>query len=337
MAYSSAGGAVSLPDFRNFGVLIRALVLAEAINGLTLLAHSASLADAWQRFGHWAPLFEATLLLVLATLAALQPVLVRLPYWRGAVAVLLLALAIALAVSHGIGAWLALPAVDGLQVGVLAMGLTGALLVYFNWRHRALSPALGEARLAALEARIGPHFLFNSINSVVALVREDPGLAERILLDLSDLFRVLLGEERGLVSLDRELSLARAYGEIEAVRLGERLRLHWDADGAPGACLVPLLILQPLLENALKHGVEPEPEGGEVWVEVAQRGPRLVMEVRNTLGAHAGGTGGNGMALANIGERLQLHFDAEARLHTAARQGQFVARVELPLRQGGRT
>jgi two-component system, LytTR family, sensor histidine kinase AlgZ len=336
MAYSSAGNAVSLPDFRNFGVLIRALVLTEAINGLALLAHSASVVDAWYRFGQWAPYFELILLLVLAALAGLQPVLSRLSYRSGAAAVLLLAVAIALAVAYGIAAWLARPAPDGLQVAVLTMSLTGALLVYFNWRHRALSPALGEARLAALEARIRPHFLFNSLNTVVALVREDSGLAERMLLDLSELFRVLLGEERGLVRLERELSLARAYGEIESIRLGGRLRLHWDAEGAPGACLVPLLILQPLLENALRHGVEPEPEGGEVWVEVAQRGAQLVMEVRNSLGPHAGGTGGNGMALANIRERLQLHFDAEAQIHTVERDGQFLARVELPARQGGR-
>jgi two-component system sensor histidine kinase AlgZ len=106
-------------------------------------------------------------------------------------------------------------------------------------------------------------------------------------------------------------------------------------DTAPEDCLVPLLILQPLLENAFRHGVEPEPEGGEVWVDIARRGPRLMIEVRNSLGPHAGGTGGNGMALANIGERLQLHFDAEARLQIFARQGQFVARVELPVRRGG--
>jgi two-component system sensor histidine kinase AlgZ len=205
------------------------------------------------------------------------------------------------------------------------------VLSYFDWRHQRLSPALGEARLAALEARIRPHFLFNSINTVVALVRDSPALAERILLDLSDLFRALLGAERGLVPWQRELAMARAYGEIEAIRLGERLRLHWDVETVPDGARVPLLVLQPLLENALRHGVEPEPEGGEVWVRAARRGRQVVIEVGNSLGPHAGGTGGNGMALANIGERLDLHFDAEARLSTEERAGEFVARVELPL------
>src|SRR5574337_568936 len=189
MAYSSARNVVSLPDFRNFGVLIRALVLAEVINVLILLANAGSVADAWLRFGQWAPFFETTLLLILAALAMLQPLLARLAYPRGVAAVMVLAVGLALAVADGIGGWLGRPAADGLQVALLAASLAGALLGYFNWRHRALSPALGEARLAALEARIRPHFLFNSLNTVVALVRDDPGTAERVLMDLSELFR----------------------------------------------------------------------------------------------------------------------------------------------------
>lgn len=326
-----------MPDFRNLGVMIRALVLAEAIKVMVLLAHSDSMAETWRGIGRWAPLFELTLLLVLAALVALQPALARLPYRRGCGAVVGVAVSIAVAVIYWIRASLALPMADPAQVAILAAGVTGVLLLYFNWRHRVFSPALGEARLAALQARIRPHFLFNSINTAVALVREEPARAERVLLDLSELFRALLGDERGLVNLTRELSLARAYGEIEAIRLGPRLRLHWNVEGAPAYCLVPLLILQPLLENALKHGVEPEPEGGEVWVEVTRRGQQLRIEVRNTLGPHAGGTGGNGMALANIVERLQLHFDAEGSLDTATRGGCFVARVELPFKRGKTT
>jgi len=337
MSYLSAASQVLLPNFRNLGVMIRVLVLAEAIKAMALLASSDSVAEAWQRLGQWGPLFEFTLLMVLGVLMVLQPLLGRLAYRHGWMAVQVLAVLIALAVCHGIGAGLALPPGDSLQVTILTLGLSGTLLLYFNWRHRVLSPALGEARLAALEAHIRPHFLFNSINTVVALVREDPALAERVLLDLSDLFRALLADERGLVPLDRELSLARVYGEIESIRLGPRLRLHWVLDHAPAYCLVPLLIIQPLLENALKHGVEPEPGGGEVWVEVSRRGQQLRLEVRNTVALHAGATCGNGIALANIEERLQLHFDAEASLHTVVRNGCFVARVELPFKRGTRT
>jgi two-component system, LytTR family, sensor histidine kinase AlgZ len=154
-----------------------------------------------------------------------------------------------------------------------------------------------------------------------------------MLEDLADLFRALLAEPRTLVPLAQELQLARAYADIEAIRLGPRLRVRWDCGAAPGEALVPALILQPLLENAVRYGVEPLEQGAEVGVEARRDGDHLELVVRNPVGPPpAPGREGNHMALANIEERLALHFDAEARLRSyVSEAGEHVVRVRLPV------
>jgi two-component system, LytTR family, sensor histidine kinase AlgZ len=134
---------------------------------------------------------------------------------------------------------------------------TGVALLYFDLRARALSPALTEARLQALQARIRPHFLFNSMNAVLSLIRTEPKRAERMLEDMSELFRVLMADNRKLSPLADELLLCRRYLEIEQIRLGDRLIVTWQVDAMPADALVPPLILQPLVENAVYHGIEP--------------------------------------------------------------------------------
>ena len=137
------------------------------------------------------------------------------------------------------------------------MLVAAALLAYFRLLWKAHSPALAEARLQALQARIRPHFLFNSLNAVLALIRRDPQRAERALEDLADLFRTLMSDARQFVRLSDEIALLERYAELEQLRLGERLRITWDLDGAPVDALLPPMVLQPLLENAVYHGVEP--------------------------------------------------------------------------------
>ena len=334
MASSSARSGFSLPDFRNLGVLSRALIMAEGLSWLALVVESPSLAGAFARFPNWAPGYELTVLLVLALLAAGGRQLERLPWQAGILLVPGISAAVAVTVGWGIREWLVLsPLVDPAKTAIVAIAVAGALLMYFDWRRCRLSPALGEARLAALQARIRPHFLFNSLNTLVAVVREDPALAERILLDLSDLFRGVLAERRGVVPLEQELELARAYGQIESLRLGDRLRLHWDVAAAALPARVPILFLQPLLENAVRYGVEPSATGGDVVVTVARQGRMVVVEVTNSLGPETASSG-HGMALANIRERFALHYDAEARLLAGKEGGAYVVRVEFPYSTG---
>jgi two-component system sensor histidine kinase AlgZ len=166
-----------------------------------------------------------------------------------------------------------------LAAGVSALGL----LAYYRLWMRALSPRITEARLAALQARIRPHFFFNSLNAVLSLIRSDPRRAETMLENLSDLFRVAMGRKQGLSTLAREVELARGYLDIEKVRLGERLQIEWFIDRMPAKAAIPPLILQPLLENAVYHGIEPSLFPGVVQVNLFRVRDEVHIDIRNPL------------------------------------------------------
>jgi len=207
---------------------------------------------------------------------------------------------------------------------------TVVLLVYFNLRSRALSPALSEARLQALQARIRPHFLFNSINAVLSLIRSDPRRAETALEDMADLFRVLMADNRQLVRLEQEVALCRQYLGLEQLRLGERLQVTWHIEKMPQDALIPPLVLQPLLENAVYHGIEPASEPGEVSVNIYSSRNQVHMVLRNPYRNEGEHHGGNKMALGNIRERLALHFDAEASLATKVSDNSYQVHIVIP-------
>jgi two-component system sensor histidine kinase AlgZ len=221
----------------------------------------------------------------------------------------------------------ALPLALALSV-LIAAGLLG----YLRLLAKAYSPALVEARLQALQARIRPHFLFNSLNAVLALIRRDPRRAERALEDLADLFRTLMSEPRQFVRLADEIALLERYAGLEQLRLGERLRITWELDAAPNDALLPPLVLQPLLENAVFHGVEPGTATGEVLVRIERRGDRVLARIENPYVEEQQRRAGNRMALENIRERLQLFFDAEARIATTAAGGRYRVEIDIPYR-----
>jgi two-component system sensor histidine kinase AlgZ len=213
-------------------------------------------------------------------------------------------------------------------------GLTTAgLLAWFDLRWRAHSPAVTEARLMALTARIRPHFLFNSLNAVLGVIRSDPRRAEAALEELSDLFRVLMRDNRELVPLSDEIALARQYLELEKLRLGERLRVRWDIETCPPDALVPPLMLQPLLENAVYHGIEKLQETGEIGVRMSSDGDRVVVELGNPVAPGSSHHAGNRMAVANIRERLMLFFDLEAQLDIKDEGGYYAVRIVFPYRR----
>jgi two-component system sensor histidine kinase AlgZ len=216
----------------------------------------------------------------------------------------------------------------------LAGALALALLVYLRLHTKAYSPALAEARLQALQARIRPHFLFNSLNAVLALIRRDPRRAERALEDLADLFRALMSDGRTMVRLADEIALLERYAAIEQLRLGERLRMSWELDQAPVDALLPPLLLQPLLENAVYHGIEPATGVGDVLVRIERRGDRVLARIENPYQLEHSHRAGNRMALANIRERLMLFFDADARLETQVDAGRYRVEIDLPYRAG---
>jgi two-component system sensor histidine kinase AlgZ len=208
---------------------------------------------------------------------------------------------------------------------LLAAVLVAALVL----RAKGRMPAETTARLAELQARIRPHFLFNSLNSAIALVREDPARAEALLEDLSELFRHALVEQGESVTLSEEVQLARSYLAIEQVRFGDRLRVEWAIDPRAGSARVPPLFLQPLVENAVKHGVEPSPSGAEVKITTQCRGSVVVIKVTNTVPAGQGRRG-NGVAQGNVRDRLKLLHDVQAQFQTALIDGLYQVRMEVP-------
>ena len=212
--------------------------------------------------------------------------------------------------------------------------IIGALaLRYFyvtgEWRRNVELQA--RARVRALQARIRPHFLFNSMNTIAALTRSDPALAEEAVTDLADLFRANLNEKRSSITLKEELEVARIYQRIEQLRLGERLHVIWDVTDLPMRALVPGLLMQPLLENAIYHGIEPRPAGGIVTVSGALDGEFIGLTVRNPLpeagnAAHAG----NRIALANIRERMELLYPGRSSVEASRVGDEYVVRLRFP-------
>lgn len=321
-----------LPDWRNFGVILRVLL------GINALALSAALAqssgfDGWfNRYVDLAAWVEPLLLAVLGVLAGGRRFLWRLP-GRTAQGVILGLAAVSAALQYDFWAWLGLAdrgAFGALRAALLAMAGAALLLGYFELRSRAFSPAVAEARLAALNARIRPHFLFNSLNTVLSLIRAEPKRAEAALESLADLFRAALRDHRELVPLSDEIALGRQYLELEKLRLGDRLRIEWQVADVPLDTLIPPLMLQPLLENAVYHGIEMAPEGGTVSIGFARRGDELAVEISNPMPAVGQHPAGHHMAVANIRERLALYYDLEARLEARQDEGNYSVRISLP-------
>jgi len=324
-AYSSA-----MPNFRNLGILLRILLVVNVLALAAAILQSADMRALWRELLEISAVVQPLLILSLLALVALNDVLKRLPYYLGVAAVLALELALtALLYLAGRPLLEAEPAPLA-RYGVLVALTTGALLFYFHLRGRALSPALSEARLQALQARIRPHFLFNSINAVLSLIRQDPRRAETALEDMSDLFRVLMADNRDLSPLAREVELCRQYLELEQLRLGERLQVEWHIDKMPRDALVPPLVLQPLLENAVYHGIEPRVEPGVVSINIYAARDRVHAVLRNPYRQDGDHHAGNKMALANIRERLQLHFDAEATLVTRVADDTYQVHIVMP-------
>jgi two-component system sensor histidine kinase AlgZ len=215
-----------------------------------------------------------------------------------------------------------------LAVALVSVALLRYLFIRAQWRAQVL--AQSEARVQALQARIRPHFLFNSLNTIASLIPEDPANAERATEDLADLFRGSMRRADSLISLSEELSLVRKYLDMEQRRLGDRLRVDWQVSELPQSASVLPLTLQPLVENAVAHGIQPRTDGGEVRVYGRSEKENVVITICNPLAPKNNSNRGNGMALVNIRERLELAFGPAASLITHQDDEQFFAVLSLP-------
>jgi two-component system sensor histidine kinase AlgZ len=320
---------------------ITGVVLAGEGLALLLALSPALVGDRWIQFGLASLMIQWVALLTLGALYLLRRPLASLPAHRIAwVALAFLVLSTWLAGS--VSWWLAKDAWPddagswpSLMLRLTGMALTVGLLALVafqnHWRARRLAVLAKQAELDALQARIRPHFLFNTLNTGAALVHARPGEAERLLLDLADLFRAALSGPRELPLAD-ELALARRYLEIESLRFGPRLRLRWDLPESLPEVLVPTLSIQPLVENAIRHGIEPSAAGGaiDVCVRVDIDGVRVV--VRNDLPPSGSRpVAGHQVGLISARERILALSQGRGRLDTEVKDGRYVATIRLPV------
>ncbi|PVV17126.1 MAG: histidine kinase [gamma proteobacterium symbiont of Ctena orbiculata] len=218
-------------------------------------------------------------------------------------------------------------------VGISAIvGILALHYLYLQYLWRRQEKAENSARLPALYSRIRPHFLFNSMNTIASLTRSDPAMAEEVVEDLADLFRVSLGDASQLSTLGREIGLARQYLSIEHYRLGDRLKLVWELKDLPEQAKIPPMIIQPLLENAVYHGVEPAANGGTITISGHYRRNRINLSIRNTMPekGERSQREGNQLAVENIRARLAGVYDLEASLTESNIDGEHQVRLVIP-------
>jgi len=338
-----------LPDFCAAPVVLAIVLMAALLGSVLALGRQSGHGAFWTDLARTSAFLLWTGLLCAGVLCKARPRLARMPLRRAMAWALALLTGTVVVVSEVVylfgRTWQDRLGIDS---GLFPTGhwsfvlpntcialIVGALaLRYFyvtgQWRRSVELEA--KARLRALQARIRPHFLFNSMNAIASLTRSDPQRAEEAIEDLADLLRVSLSDARAQITLREELEVARTYQRIAQLRLGERLRVCWDVAELPARAIMPSLLLQPLLENAIGHGIEPLPEGGTVTVRGRVDGPTMVIEVTNPV-APSGRPSrpGNRMALDNIRQRLELAFPRRSSVNVQEGAGTYRVQLRFPL------
>ncbi len=325
----AAGSAVSMFDACHVGVVLRAVLFVEAVVAVSSMFGALVPMDWLLRFSLLTGgVLPATLVWLIAA-CGLKIQLNRLSARYQWLAGLALG-AVAGVYGCGLLALMGLvqpaPWFASAAAGAL---LSSMLLAGLYWRAKARTPAATAARLAELQSRIRPHFLFNTLNSAIALVRAEPLKAEAVLEDLSELFRSALADPAESVTLGQEIELAQRYLAIEEIRFGDRLQVQWSIDPAASQARLPPLLLQPLVENAIRHGVEPSASGAQVRISTQRKGSVVVVKVTNSTPAGVGERG-HGLALENVRERLLLLHDVQSRFQTVFKDDVFQVRLEIP-------
>jgi two-component system sensor histidine kinase AlgZ len=339
-----------LPEFGSFSMLIRFLLVAELIAIVITIGRNAELNDqAWQDFSLLSLFAMSIAFTGIIVLKLAAPLLRRSSTALGStLAVTLLLLVTALSTDAMIyllyyfglieerwPAWRETLMIRSLMITAI-IGTFGLRYLTLRERADADSRLQQEAKMQALQSRIRPHFLFNSLNSVASLTRSDPSKAEAVLHDLADLFRVLLADARKLVPVSAEREISRQYLEVEKIRLGERLQVKWNVSNIPRSALMPALTLQPLLENAIYHGIEPRFAGGTIKIEMWTEGETLNIMISNPLPDVSKESHGKGNRLAqeNIRQRLATQFGERASMQAFQEGGQYHVKIRMPIVRG---
>ena len=333
-----------LPDFCSAPVLFAVMVVAELLVLVILIAPSDETRPLLPRLTTTSLFVQWIALVCAVCLCKLRPQLEKLTPWVGVAWAYALMLFVTVLgsllvfwIDQSLSLELTLPSQFGVRFvwrNALLCALIGAaLLRYFyvfeQWRARVRAEA--KARFDALQARIRPHFLFNSMNTIASLIPLRPREAETAIENLSDLFRAALGNETAQSTLGEELELVQRYLDIEKLRLGDRLRVDWDIDAVPREQPVPALLLQPLIENAVYHGIQQLPDGGTIAVRGVRAAGQIEIAIRNPRPAESARIAGrHGMALANTRARIEYHFGHRGSLDVDAGPDYFACTVKLP-------
>ena len=345
----SASQRAFLPDFCATRSVLAVVVVAELLAIVMTLAATHYDDFSLERLALSSLFIQWVALTSASVLCALREHLNRMSLaWSGVwvvVTVVLITMAFSLLVRLGVrwmlgpeGMFHPLWSSDTLVNGAIAAIIAGVMMRYFYVQEllRIKGEAELQARIQALQSRIRPHFLFNSMNIIASLIAVDPEAAEQVVEDLSRLFRASLKETGNEVPLSEELDLCRRYIRIEQLRIGDRLQVEWDVPEDQNDITVPLLTLQPLLENAIYHGVQPLSEGGLVKVQVSCDADRVEMRVINPCQAGVAGHSGNRMALDNIRHRLQALYGPSARLDSRPGNDQYEVVIAYTLTERDR-
>lgn len=206
------------------------------------------------------------------------------------------------------------------------------LYIQVQWRKNTRAEA--DARFQALQARIRPHFLFNTMNTIAGLIPDRPKQAEAAIIDLSELLHASLSNQQTLCPLSEELNLCHHYLHLEQFRLAQRLQLKWDSDAVPASFLIPPLTLQPLLENAIYHGIEHLPDGGQLSVSITHQDNIMQIDIRNPLPPQPQHpSSGHRIAQQNVRQRLQLAYHGRAEFSAVVDNNDYLVTLRLPLPQ----
>lgn len=341
------------PDFGSFSLAIRFIFLAELIAIIITIGRNPVFDEqAWQDLNLLSAFAISISLCSVVILKLASPLLRRTSVAVGSVlVVLLLLLVTAVGTDAMIFALYDLGLIEERwppwRESLIIRSLMVALIIgglgvrYFVTQHKAEveERAQQEARMQALQSRIRPHFLFNSLNTVASLTRSNPEKGEAVLHDLADLFRVLLADARKLVPLSAEREISRQYLEIEKMRLGDRLHVQWNVSpNIPRNALIPALTLQPLLENAIYHGIEPRFAGGTIKIDMWTEGETLNILISNPLPDVRDGprtkSKGNKIAQENTRQRLTTQFGSAASLQAFEEGGQYHVKIKMPIVRG---
>jgi two-component system, LytTR family, sensor histidine kinase AlgZ len=228
------------------------------------------------------------------------------------------------------------PHITALEIAVMTLVVYSLVIqIAVSARRERMARRMNTSnRIKALQARIRPHFFFNTLNSVASLIRSDPDSAEKAIEDLADVFRVVIRADRKLVSLAEEVEIAKQYMNIEKLRLGDRLSVEWHTSEDALNAKIPSLTLQPLLENAVYHGIEPSMSGGKITVDCSCEDERLLILVSNPIPEiRSARHEGSRMALKNIKERLTRQFGGNVRISIRDTRERFNIAIDAPLLQ----